>query len=221
MSDIEPGTRSAPTLEKTSGTGAGTGAGAAGAGRDAAAPEPDGGRAGRFWSTRRAPAIVVALVLLGAAGLFLYDVAAVRADRPAMRWRRWLADQLATRHLEHGWVIAGAAIAVVLGLWLLVLALTPGLRGSLPMRRSGDVRAGLDRPAAALVLRDRAMEVAGVQSVRVDVKRRRVKARAQSHFRDVEAVRGDLDAALSDGIRELGLVRQPGLSVHVRRPSKR
>ncbi len=89
------------------------------------------------------------------------------------------------------------------------------------MRRAGDVRAGLDRAAASLVLRDRAMEVAGVQSVRVDVGRRRVKARAQSHFRDVDEVRGDLDAALSDGIRQLGLVRQPGLSVHVRRPAKR
>ncbi|MEV0279852.1 DUF6286 domain-containing protein [Streptomyces sp. NPDC050610] len=218
MSDIEPGTRSSPTLEKASGT---AGTEGSGSGTD---PEPgvvDGGRAGRFWSARRAPAIVVGLVLLGAAGLFLYDVAAVRADRPAMRWRRWLADQLATRHLEHAWVIAGAAIAVVLGLWLLVLALTPGLRRSLPMRRSGDVRAGLDRAAASLVLRDRAMEVAGVQSVRVDVGRRRVKARAQSHFRDVDEVRGDLDAALADGIRQLGLVRQPGLSVHVRRPAKR
>ncbi|MEV0265556.1 DUF6286 domain-containing protein [Streptomyces sp. NPDC050617] len=218
MSDSEPDTRSSPTLEKASGA---TERGRAG---HDPAPEPgvvDGGRAGRFWSTRRVPAIVVGLVLLGAAGLFLYDVAAVRADRPAMRWRRWLADQLATRHLEHGWVVAGAAVAVVLGLWLLVLALTPGLRKSLPMRRAGGVRAGLDRAAASLVLRDRAMEVAGVQSVRVDVGRRRVKARAQSHFRDVDEVRGDLDAALSDGIRQLGLVRKPGLSVHVRRPAKR
>ncbi|MFE7120604.1 DUF6286 domain-containing protein [Streptomyces sp. NPDC057654] len=221
MSDSEPGTRSSPILEKASGA---TEAGHTGRPGDVAAPEaggPDGGRAGRFWSTRRVPAVLAALVLLGAAGLFLYDVAAVRADRPAMRWRHWLADQLATRHLEHGWVVAGAAIAMVLGLWLLVLALTPGLRRSLPMRRADGVRAGLDRAAASLVLRDRAMEVAGVQSVRVDVGRRRVKARAQSHFRDVDEVRGDLDAALSDGIRQLGLVRQPGLSVHVRRPAKR
>ncbi|MET9663661.1 hypothetical protein ABZY11_44300, partial [Streptomyces sp. NPDC006510] len=60
-------------------------------------------RAGRFWSARRVPAAVLALVTLGGAGLLLYDVAAVRADRPAMRWRRALADELAERPLGNAW----------------------------------------------------------------------------------------------------------------------
>lgn len=181
-----------------------------------------GARPDRFWSTRRVPAALLALVLLAATGLLLYDLASVRADRPAMAWRRTLADELATRPLDDVWVRVGAGAAVLAGLWLLVLAATPGLRALLTMRTDAPaVRAGLERAAAALVLRDRAMEVAGVRSVRVKVGRRRVRASAQAHFRDLDEVRGDLDLALEDGIRQLGLARQPALSVQVRRPAKR
>ncbi|MBO1335199.1 DUF6286 domain-containing protein [Streptomyces sp. VRA16 Mangrove soil] len=176
----------------------------------------------RFWSGRRVPAAIAALVLLGGFGILLYDVAAVRAGQPAMQWRRSLADHLAQWHLDDTAVLIGAGVAAALGLWLIVLALTPGLRAVLPMRRTHtDVRAGLHRDAAAMVLRDRAMEVSGVQSVRVRMKRKKVEARAVSHFRELDDVRADLDATLSDGIRELGLGSAPGLSVHVARPGRK
>lgn len=181
-----------------------------------------GGRAGRFWSGRRVPAALLALVLLGATGLLLYDIAAVRADHAAMHWRRELAAQLASRPLDDVWVLVGAGVAMALGLWLLILACTPGLRALLPMRRDdADVRAALDRDAAALVLRDRAMEVSGVQSAKVRVRRSKVAVRAVSHFRELDDVRTDLDAALDAGIRQLGLAGQPGLSVRVGRPAKK
>nr|WSW71599.1 DUF6286 domain-containing protein [Streptomyces sp. NBC_00995] len=177
---------------------------------------------GRFRSARRIPAGITALVVLGGAGLLLYDVAAVRAGHPAMQWRRSLADELAERRLEDVWVLTGASVAVALGLWLLVLALTPGLRDLLTMRQGRPgVRAALDRTAAAMVLRDRAVEVSGVQSVRVRMGRGKVGVRAVSHFRELDDVRADLDTVLSTGIRELGLARQPSLSVHVRRPAKK
>jgi hypothetical protein len=80
-----------------------------------------------------------------------------------------------------------------------------------------DVRAGLHRGAAATALRDRAMEVAGVQSVRVRMRRKKADVRAVSHFRELDDVRADLDATLADGIRGLGLSRPPALSVHVAR----
>ncbi|MFD7857409.1 DUF6286 domain-containing protein [Streptomyces microflavus] len=184
--------------------------------------EQGGGRAGRFWSARRVPAALVALVLLGAAGLLLYDVAAVRAGHPAMQWRRSLADGLAERHLDDVAVLVGAGIAAAVGLWLLLLALTPGLRDLLPMRRDrAGVRAGLDRTAAALVLRDRAVEVPGVQSVRVRMGRKKAKVRALSHFRELDDVRNDVDAVLTTAVRELGLAKPPGLSVQVHRPAKK
>lgn len=190
-------------------------------------PAPDGekgenGGERRFWSARRVPAGVLAVLLLAGAGLLLYDVVAVRADRPAMAWRRSLARELADRPLDDAWVLVGAAVAVLLGLWLLVLAATPGLRDVLPMRRvHPHVRAGLHRGAAALALRDRAMEVSGVQSVRVRAGRKRVDVRAVSHFRELDDVRADMDVTLADGIRGLGLSRPPALSVHVRRPGRK
>ena len=188
----------------------------------ASVPEHSGGRAGRFWSGRRIPAALVVLIVLGGAGLLLYDIAAVRADHPAMRWRRSAADDLASRHLDDVWVLAGSALAAALGLWLLILALTPGLRALLPMsRRHAGVKAGLDRTAAGFVLRDRAVEVAGVQSARVKMSRRKATVRAVSHFRELDDVRADLDTVLGNAVNELGLARPPGLSVHVRRPAKK
>ncbi|GFE19573.1 DUF6286 domain-containing protein [Streptomyces nigrescens] len=182
----------------------------------------DHDRVRRFWSARRAPAALVALMLLAATGLLLYDVAAVRADRPAMAWRRRLARELATRHLDNPWVLGAAAVVLVLGIWLFVLAVTPGLRQVLPMRPAApDLRAGLDRAAAALVLRDRAMEVAGVQSVRMAVSRRKAKAHCVSHFRELDEVRADLDTSLGEGLRQLGLAHELRLTVDIRRPKKR
>ncbi len=183
-------------------------------------PEEDGdGR--RLWSVRRVPAGVLALLLVAGAGLLIYDLVAVRAEQSAMTWRKELAQQFAGRSLDDRWVLAGAALAVLVGLGLLVLAVTPGHRSALPMRSGDrDVRAWLDSGAAALVLRDRAMEVAGVQSVRVRVYRSKVEVRAVSHFRELDEVRADLDAALGDGIMSLGLVAGPALSVTVSRPGK-
>jgi hypothetical protein len=185
----------------------------------AASGDGDGGKAGRFWSARRMPAGLLALVVLGGAGLLLYDIAAVRADRPAMQWRKALAGDLATWQVDELGVLGAAVAAMVVGVCLIVIAVTPGLRALLPMRRDiASVRAGLDREAAALVLRDRAMEVSGVQSARVRMGRTKVSARALSHFRELDDVRADLDAALGAGIRELGLARPPALTVHVSRP---
>ncbi|QIJ61926.1 DUF6286 domain-containing protein [Streptomyces sp. JB150] len=180
------------------------------------------GTARRFWSARRVPAGIAAVLLLALVGLFLYDIAAVRAGRPGMRWRRALAGQLAERPLDDVWVLTGAAVAAALGLWLLLLALTPGLRSLLPMRRTHpDVRAVLDRPAAAAMLRDRAMDVSGVQSARVRVRRRKADVRAVSHFRELDDVRADLDAVLGEAVTSLGLARPPTLSVRVRRPGRK
>ncbi|MEV0223461.1 DUF6286 domain-containing protein [Streptomyces sp. NPDC050704] len=208
-----------PTAEQTTGTELGQSASAADYKPLPVLDDTDDGD-GRFWSARRVPAGVLALLILAGAALLLYDVAAVRADRPAMRWRRSLARELAERPLDDTWVLVGAGVATALGAWLLVLAATPGLREVLPMRRvHPDVRAGLHRAAAAMVLRDRAMEVSGVRSVRVRMGRTRVDVRAVSHFRELDDVRTDLDATLADGIRGLGLARRPALSVHVGRPS--
>lgn len=220
--DEQPARRTA-TLDKTFGerpargghraehTGVAVGGGA-----------PASSKTGRFWSTRRLPAAILSAVLVAGIGLLLYDIVEVRLDRPGMLWRRVLADELSTRPLDDLWVRIGAALAALAGIWLLALALTPGMRGLLPLQRPiPDVRAGLERTAAALVLRDRAMQVPGIRTVRVDVKRRKVKARAEGHFRSLEELHQDLDAVLREGIRKLGLARPPRLSLRVRRAAKK
>ncbi|WP_330329746.1 DUF6286 domain-containing protein [Streptomyces sp. NBC_00536] len=187
--------------------------------------EPAGANASpRFRSARRIPAALTALVVLGAAGLFLYDLAAVRAHRPGMRWRRELAGLLERHTPADTGVAIGGAVLVAAGAALLYLALAPGLRSVLPLRspgparstgRGAEVRAGIGRKAAALVLRDRAMEVSGVRSARVRVARSHVTVRAASHFRELDDVRADLEAVLAVGLAELGLAHDPQPRVRV------
>ncbi|MFP8887187.1 DUF6286 domain-containing protein [Streptomyces mangrovi] len=170
------------------------------------------------------PAAIVALVLAVAAAVLLYEAVAASIDKAPSAWRREITADLAARPLDDPWAIAGAALAVLLGLWLVVLAVTPGLRGLLPMRGGSSdgirVRAGLERSAAEAVLHDRLLDVPGVRSVRVDTGRHRVRVRARAHFRPLEEVRGDLDRVLQEGVRQLGLARRMRRSVRVRRPKK-
>ncbi|MCK8678975.1 DUF6286 domain-containing protein [Streptomyces lichenis] len=221
MNAAEPDPDPAPTrqvaMTKT-GTG-GTDKSTGTDGTPAAEAPASSRRRGRFWSVRRVPATLLALVLLGGSGLLLYDLASVRAGRPGMRWRRALTEDLATRPLDNVWTVVAAAVAVVLGVWLLALALTPGLRAVLTMRPGPHgLRAGLGRDVVERVLHDRAMAVPGVRSVRVRAKRHKAAVRAVAHFRELPEVRGDVEAALAAGVRELGLARPPAVAVHVVRP---
>ncbi|WP_235613985.1 DUF6286 domain-containing protein [Streptomyces olivochromogenes] len=175
-------------------------------------------RTHRPWSARRIPAALVASVILVAAAAALFDVVAVRAGRPAAAWRRHLADELATRPLDDVWVLTGAVVAAALGIWLIVLSLTPGLRHWLPLRSPAPgLRASLDRDGAADLLRDAAMRVPGVSTARVRVRRHRVKARADVRFRDPQQVKDDLTAVLDEERDQLVLARPPRIVVRVRR----
>lgn len=183
-----------------------------------AGEERGGHRAHRPWSARRIPATLVASVVLVVAGAALVDVVAVRAGRPAAAWRRHLADELATRPLDDVWMLTGAAVAAAVGVWLIVLALTPGLRHWLPLRSpTPELRASLNRDAAAVLLRDAAMRVPGVAKARIRVRRHRVKARADVRFRDSRQVKDDLIAVLGEERDQLALARPPRIVVRVRR----
>lgn len=177
-------------------------------------PQP---RARRPWSVRRIPAALTALLVAVAAGTFLFDIVRVRAGRPAAAWRTRLTDELATRPLDDLWIQIGAAVIAVVGLWLVVLALTPGLRHQLPLQTpDAQMRAVLDRDAAALLLRDAAMRVPGVSAARVRVFQRRVRARADVRFRAPAEVKADLVAALLEELDRFALARPPRLAVRVR-----
>ncbi|WP_234020680.1 DUF6286 domain-containing protein [Streptomyces sp. 142MFCol3.1] len=185
---------------------------------------PDGGgtRSPRLWSPRRVPAALVAVVTLCVAGTLLYDVIAARAGQPDRAWRTRLADEFATRPVDDPWLLIGGAVAAVLGLWLLVLAFTPGMRRLLPLRTPegcAEVGAWLNRRGAELLLRDAALRVPGVSRARVRVGRHRVSARADVRFRDPETVRGELAQALHEQCRQLALAHTPRLAVRTRQPT--
>ncbi|GAB2767391.1 DUF6286 domain-containing protein [Streptomyces bullii] len=175
----------------------------------------------RPWSARRLPAALVASATLVAAGAALFDVVAVRAGRQAAAWRKHLADELATRPVDDVWMLTGAAVAAAVGVWLITLALTPGLRRLLPLRSPPGcppphLRASLDRDGAAALLRDAALRVPGVSTAHIRVRRHRIKARADIRFRDPEQVKNDLSAVLNEERDRLALSRPPRIVVRVR-----
>ncbi|MFJ3205641.1 DUF6286 domain-containing protein [Streptomyces sp. NPDC086989] len=171
----------------------------------------------RPWSARRIPAALTALIIGAAAGILLFDVLRVRAGSTAAAWRRRLADELATRPVDDTLIQITAGVIAVLGLWLIILALTPGLRRQLPLQTPGPrMHADLDRTAAELQLRDAAMRVAGVSAAKVKCFQHRVKARADVRFRAPADVKTDLQAALREQLDRLDLARAPRLDVRVR-----
>ncbi|GAA1095650.1 MULTISPECIES: DUF6286 domain-containing protein [Kitasatospora] len=185
-----------------------------------AAQTERGRTASRWWSERRVPAAIVALVVLAACALTLFDVVRVRTGHTAAAWRKTLADELATRPIDDPWVITGAAVAAVLGLLLIVLALTPGRRHLLPMAVPDNPdapQAALDRDGAARLLRDAALRVPGVSHADIRVRRRRINARAQVAFRDLDTVRTEVTEALTAQLDALALARVPRLTVRARR----
>ncbi|AZM93974.1 hypothetical protein D1J60_36045 (plasmid) [Streptomyces sp. W1SF4] len=160
---------------------------------------------------------MTALLVAVAAGTLLFDVVRVRAGRPAAAWRTRLADELATRPLDDVSIRIGAAVMALLGLWLILLALTPGLRNQLPLKTpDAQMRAVLERDAAALLLRDAAMRVPGVSAAKIRVFQHRVRARADVRFRAAAEVKSDLVVALREELDRCALAHAPRLNVRVR-----
>ncbi|MFE9888889.1 DUF6286 domain-containing protein [Streptomyces scopuliridis] len=176
----------------------------------------------RPWAARRFPAATAASLILLAAGALLFEAVWARTGHPATAWWTRLAGEFATRPVDDVWILTGAAVAAALGIWLIVLALTPGLRRQLPLRVPADSHgrmcAVLDRKSAGLLLRDAAMRVPGVNAARVRVRRRKVTVRADVRFRDTADVKDELTDTIRREVREqLALARPPRPTVRVRR----
>ncbi|MGW5860769.1 DUF6286 domain-containing Asp23/Gls24 family envelope stress response protein [Streptomyces sp. NPDC055239] len=186
----------------------------------AEAVETVGGRTHRPWSGRRLPVAVLALAAALACGVLLYDVVSVHAaGRAPARWRVQAMEWLAT-HGPDSATASGvlAAIAVfALGVWLLVLAVTPGRRGLLPLKPpEPGVRAVLERRAVAVFLRDAVSDVPGVGQVKVKVGRRTARVRAGLEFGEPDGTRRAVTEAAEAAIAELGLARPLRLRVRLK-----
>jgi hypothetical protein len=173
----------------------------------------------RWWSARRIPAALTAILVVAASGLLVYDVVSALQEHPARWGRAPLIRHLIERPLDSAWVIGAAALCTLLGLSLITIALTPGRRRLLPLRPQGQglaLRAVLDRDSAAAALRDAAAGVEGVTAVRVRV-RRRITVRADTGFGDAQRIATELTEALNLAIDGLCLAHPPPLAVRTRR----
>ncbi|MGW0904885.1 DUF6286 domain-containing Asp23/Gls24 family envelope stress response protein [Streptomyces sp. NPDC002853] len=189
------------------------------AGQLAQPVEAAGVRAHRPWSQRRLPVGMLALLAASVCGVLLYDVVSVHAagNAPA-RWRTDAMEWLST-HGPDSAATTGVLAAVgvfALGVWLLVLAVTPGRRGVLPMRPPlTGVRAVLDRRAVAVLLRDAVTDVPGVGRIRVRVGRRTARVRAGLGFGEVAGARRAVAEAAETATTGLGLARPLRLRVRL------
>ncbi len=138
----------------------------------------------------------------------LYDVIAVRAGRPARRWRAQIVDELATRHLDDLGVLVGAGVVTLLGGWLLWLAIAPGLRRWLVLRPYGGTAAVIERTGIGHLLADRAAGLDGIDHLRIRVGRRKVRVSLVGRA-DPAAV----ERQLRDERGRVGLARPPRLDV--------
>ncbi|GGV41186.1 hypothetical protein GCM10010277_29750 [Streptomyces longisporoflavus] len=185
-----------------------------------AAADGGGGRARRPWSQRRLPVAALALAAAAACGLLLYDMVSVHAAGHApARWRVRTMEWLAT-HGPDGGTVPGllAALAVfALGVWLLVLAVTPGRRGRLAMEPPlPGMRAVLERRAVAVLLRDAVTDVPGVGRVTVRVGRRRARVRARLAFGEPGRARRAVREAAGAATAGLGLAAPLRMRVRLR-----
>jgi len=167
---------------------------------------------------RRVPAVLVALLLLSAGVLTVWEIVLARANRPPFLLPR---EQLVVEITGLTWddpaVLTGAVAAALLGVLLLALALWPG-RARAFVLDSGDpdllITVGR-RSLRRLLARDARRQV-GVARARVTVRRRRVVVRARGQSTQPSETRTQIQQALERRLADLQPLRAPHPAVRVR-----
>ncbi|GAQ59946.1 DUF6286 domain-containing Asp23/Gls24 family envelope stress response protein [Streptomyces scabiei] len=187
-------------------------------------PEPPSPEAGptvrtprRRWSRRRLPvALLTAATAVGCGALALDLVRVHLADRAPAAWRTAAVHWLSRHGPGDPAVVAGGALMGLAGVWMVVLALTPGgRRRSTVLSMAPRVDAAMDRSAVAALLRDVLGSVEGVGAVRVTVRRHRVAVRVGLAYGDPGQARAAVTAAARHALAACRLRRVPRLRVAV------
>ncbi|MGY1499551.1 DUF6286 domain-containing Asp23/Gls24 family envelope stress response protein [Streptomyces sp. QTS52] len=181
---------------------------------------PDGGESPtprRWWSRRRIPVAVLSAVAALGCGALAFDLVRVHtAHRTAAAWRTSAVDWAAGHGPGDPAVVALGGLTALLGVWMIVLALTPGRRYLFTVRTSAaHVDAAVDRSAVEALVRDAVGDVDGVGAVRVRVRRRRVGVRAGLAFGDRAHAHTAVTAAARDTLAGCLLGGGPRLRVTV------
>ncbi|WP_031050295.1 DUF6286 domain-containing Asp23/Gls24 family envelope stress response protein [Streptomyces sp. NRRL F-5650] len=182
------------------------------------APEGDAGRTPRrWWSERRVPVAVLTAVGAAACGALAFDMVQVHAaHRTAAAWRAGTVDWLSGHGPGDPAVVAAGVLTALLGVWLILLAVTPGRRHQSTVRApAARVDAAVDRSVVRSLVRDAVADVAGTGAVRVRVRRRRVGVRAGLRFGDRARTRDAVGSAAGAALAACELRRVPRLRVTV------
>jgi uncharacterized alkaline shock family protein YloU len=171
----------------------------------------------RWWSQRRIPvAVLTAVAAVGCGALAVDLVQTHTAHRTAAPWRISAVHWLSGHGPGDPSVAAGGALLALAGSWLLVLALTPGRRRQSTVRTpAARVDAAVDRSAVETLVGDAVGGVAGIDAVRVRVRRRRVTVRAGLAFGDRASVQTAVTATARGALTACRLRRGPQLRVTV------
>lgn len=163
------------------------------------------------------PALLFALVLLGAAVVLvrdaLVDFGALSGDLWSTAALQWFDGRSAA-----GWMIpAGIAVALV-GLWVIVLALRPRPRTAFPVGDTGQI--WISPRDLARLARASAARVDGVHEVRgVSATRRRTKVSVVTTTADPRTLRDEVRDEITTTFAALG--EAPGISVKARTMGER
>lgn len=162
-------------------------------------------------------ALLIALALLAAGVVLIIEIIAeaAGADPVVFDWRetyRWAART----SWESVTVRTVGVLLAIGGLALLVLQLVPRRPDRLPVRGDDGTDAAITRRGLAYSVSDAVNEVDGVNTARVQVRRRsvKVKARARPGLADGSAREAATDAA-RHRLDELNLSRPPRVTVNV------
>ncbi|MEV7433693.1 DUF6286 domain-containing Asp23/Gls24 family envelope stress response protein [Streptomyces griseoviridis] len=172
----------------------------------------------RWWSQRRLPMALLTLSAAVACGALAFDLVLVHTGhRPPAAWRTATLDWLSRHGPSAAASTVGAVAVALLGVVLIVLAVTPGRRG-LRTVTSGSPRlvTAVDRSALASLVEDAVRDTDGIGPVRVRAGRRRVTVRAGLAFGDRDRARSAVRDAARRVLEGCDLRRTPRLRVTVR-----
>jgi hypothetical protein len=166
---------------------------------------------------------VVAALLIGAAAVTAaVDIISVQVGRGALIWdNAYFASQLRQTTWSDAAIVGIAAAAVVIGLVLLIGAVTAGrptlvaLVSDVPGEAVGTSRRSLNR-----ALRRAALDVDGVDSAEVKLRRRAARVTVSSPFRDLGDLGQQVQSAVAGRLGQVDPVRTITVATRVRhRPS--
>ncbi|MFI5966539.1 DUF6286 domain-containing protein [Streptomyces asoensis] len=171
----------------------------------------------RRWSGRRVPVtLLTAAAAVGTGALALDLVRVHTAHQAPAAWRTGAVHWLSGHGPGDPAVVVGGALLALAGVWMAVLALTPGRRRrSTLLAPAPRVEAAMDRSAVEALLRDAVGDVEGVTAVRVRASRRRAVVRAPLAFGDRAAAHAAVTAAARDALAACRLRRTPRLRIVV------